>query len=314
VQDLTDRFQFKIVSQENGGQSSARNRGVGLANSKFVCMLDQDDYFLPRHIEALLDVADLDDPRFAFSYGDLWRIDESGRVLAHSCVNLESQHPHTTLKALVGTNMYILPSATLIERNAFLDIGGYDVALRGYEDDDLFLRFFLGGYTNRFTSEAVTVWTINTDSTSFSESMARSRFFYFKKLLSHFPEGSVQGVRVFGDLLFKRFSMQFADDVISAAFNEGMAFGERVERLKEFRSILRSSEELAPSIKSRFLFVTTPLVILNAGFIRRFLIIIMNSGMLRLLPGIAGHGEFVRKYLPRKKSLSKSATVFAKHV
>jgi len=313
LQKLQDSFDFIILNKENGGQSSARNSGFRAAKSEYVCLLDQDDYYLPKHIEALLEVADIADPQFGFAYGDLWRVNESGRVIAHSCVHLESQHPHTNLKALLGTNMYILPSATLIKREAFLNLGGYDPDLRGYEDDDLFLRFFLAGYTNRFTSEAVTVWTLNTSSTSFSEAMARSRFHYFKKLLKEFPEGSVPGMRIFGDLLFKRFALQFADDVISAAFSRSEAYNERVARLREFRNILTSSQEVSGRKKSRFLLATAPLVSLGPVALRFFLIFILNSGLLRFLPALEGHGDFVRKYLPRKKTLSRSSFVLQKN-
>jgi glycosyltransferase involved in cell wall biosynthesis len=300
---LQEKYPFRILTQENGGQSAARNAGIHEAKSPYVCLLDQDDYFLPRHIEQLLEAVDLDDPKFAFSYGDLWRAIESGQIVAHSCVNRESQHPHTDLKALVGTNMFILPSATLIKREVFLNEGGFDSQFRGYEDDDFFLRLFLAGYTNRFIGDAVTVWTINRSSTSFTESMARSRFNYFKKLLAIFPEGSVAGTRIFGDLMFKRFALQFADDVISSAFNGGLGFSERVVRLKEFRGLVKLSQEVSSRRKSRYLFATLPLVYLAPRTLRLLLLFVIRSGLLFFLPRFQGKAEFVTKYLPRKESL-----------
>jgi hypothetical protein len=177
--------------------------------------------------------------------------------------------------------------------------------LRGYEDDDLFLRFFSAGYSNRFTPEAVTVWTINTSSTSFTESMARSRFIYFKKLLKTFPEGSVVGTHVFGDLMFKRFAYQFAGDVIESAFTGGENHGERVARLEEYRSLVSSSNEVSSRVKRRYLFVTFPIVKFSRKSLRLFLLVILRSGILSILSMLpfAGRGEFVRRYLPRKKSL-----------
>ncbi len=303
LSSLQEKFGFKIVRQDNGGQSSARNNGVSQAKSPYVCLLDQDDYFLPRHIEALLGTADFDDPRFAFSYGDLWRVSESGLVLAQSCVNLESNHPHLDLKAWVGTNMYILPSATLIKREVFLDIGGYDVELRGYEDDDLFLRLFLAGYTNRFTPEAVTAWTLNTSSTSFSESMARSRFIYFKKLVDRFPDGSVVGTRVFGDLLFKRFSQQFAKDVISSVFDGGANFAERVARLSEYRKMVISSSEVPSLQRRKYLISTYPLVAFGPNVLRMTLKVLLKIGILSILPGFRSQQDIIRMLVPRKKDL-----------
>jgi glycosyltransferase involved in cell wall biosynthesis len=280
---LRQKYGFEIVTQENGGQSSARNSGVFSAKSDYVCFLDQDDYYLPQHNQILLENADFGDPKFGFSYGDLWRANEAGQILSHSSINVKIQHPHKNLKTLVGKNMYIVPSATLINRSAFLAVGGFDTELRGYEDDDLFLRFFLAGYSNRFTPEAVTVWTINTSSTSFTESMARSRFTYFKKLLKTFPEGSVVGTHVFGDLMYKRFAYQFAGDVVESAFVSSQSYLERRARLTEFRSLVKSSGEINSYTKIKYLFLTIPLVSLSPKFLRLFLFIIRRSGLLSLM-------------------------------
>ena len=303
--DLQKRFNFQILNQENSGQSAARNLGVSKATSDYICLLDQDDYYLPKHNQILLETADFEDPKFGFSYGDLWRSNEAGQILSHSSINVKIKHPHTSLNTLVGKNMFIVPSATLISRTAFLAVGGFDPELRGFEDDDLFLRFFLAGYSNRFTSEAVTVWTINTSSTSFTESMARSRFIYFKKLLKTFPEGSVVGTYVFGQLMYKRFAYQFAGDVIESAFKGGENYEERLSRLKEFRSIVRSSNEITARGKRKYLFITFPIVRFSKKILRLFLLIILRSGLLSVLARLPSKAlrEFVGRYLPRKKDL-----------
>ena len=302
---LQQRFNFQILNQENSGQSAARNLGVSKATSDYICLLDQDDYYLPKHNQILLETADFEDPKFGFSYGDLWRSNEAGQILSHSSINVKIKHPHTSLDTLVGKNMFIVPSATLISRTAFLAVGGFDPELRGFEDDDLFLRFFLAGYSNRFTPEAVTVWTINTSSTSFTESMARSRFIYFKKLLKTFPEGSVVGTYVFGQLMYKRFAYQFAGDVIESAFKGGENYEERLSRLKEFRSIVRSSNEITARGKRKYLFITFPIVKFSKKILRLFLLVILRSGLLSVLARLPSKAlrEFVGRYLPRKNDL-----------
>ncbi len=302
---LQKRFNFQILSQENSGQSAARNYGISEATSDYICLLDQDDYYLSKHNQILLENADFGDPKFGFSYGDLWRANESGQILSRSSVNVKMKHPHTSLNTLVGKNMFIVPSATLISRTAFLAVGGFDPELRGYEDDDLFLRFFLAGYSIKFTPEAVTVWTINTSSTSFTESMARSRFIYFKKLLSTFPEGSVVGTHVFGTLMYKRFAYQFAGDVIESAFNGSESYSERRARLVEFRSLVKSSNEMSTYTKFRYLFVTLPLVKLSAKLLKLFLLVLLRSGVLSVLSifSFAGFGAYVRRYAVQKKAL-----------
>ena len=150
LRSLAKYFDFRLVHQDNAGQSAGRNLGIQETGSEFICLLDQDDYFLPNHIEHLLSIARVADPKFAYSYGDLHRIDEAGLLLCSSSINIEATHPHKDVETMIATNMHILPSATLIRRSALLDIGGFDTELRGYEDDDLFLRFHIAGYQHLY--------------------------------------------------------------------------------------------------------------------------------------------------------------------
>jgi len=270
------KYPFKVYTQENFGQSAARNLGVSMASSDYICLLDQDDYFLPDHIKMLLEVADFSDNMFAFSYGDLKRVSESGEILLEGCVNVNTNHPHTDLQTMLRHNMYVLPSATLIKRSAFLAVGGFDETLQGYEDDDLFLRFFLAGHTNRFTPKPVSAWTVNLSSTSFSETMSRSGFLYFKKLLGIFPSDSVANMGVFGRFLFPRFANKIAGDVAASALSEKEYFSERVDRLKYIRDLTSSSREVDLWHRIIYLVLTFPLVSMGPRAIRFILICVLK--------------------------------------
>jgi glycosyltransferase involved in cell wall biosynthesis len=305
LQSLANRHPVKVLKQKNAGQSVARNHGISISESEFVCLLDQDDYFLPNHIETLLDIADLKNPRFGFSYGDLWRSNEAGEIISHSCVNVDAQHPLKDVKVMLRHNMNILPSATLISKNSFLEIGGFDPELRGYEDDDLFLRFFTGGFSHTFTPTPVTVWTVNTSSTSFSESMSQSRFIYFNKLMSAFPAGSLQGTRIFGDLLAPRFGFHLADDVIASAFKRDGYFETRLQRLNLFRELMKSSDEVPSSVKRMYLITSAPLVMLSSGTLRLFLLLILKIGKIFGTFRIPLFSKFVRKYSSSKEILGE---------
>ncbi len=305
LQSLANRHGVKVLKQTNAGQSVARNNGISISQSEFVCLLDQDDYFLPNHIETLLGIADLENPKFGFAYGDLWRSNEVGEIISHSCVNVDAQHPFRDVKVMLRHNMNILPSATLIRKNSFLEIGGFDPALRGYEDDDLFLRFFTGGFSHSFTPKAVTVWTVNTSSTSFSESMSQSRFIYFNKLMSSFPAGSLLGTKVFGDLLAPRFGFHLADDVIASAFRQDEYFEARLQRLKFFRKLMKSSDEVPTGAKRKYLITSAPLVKLSSGTLRLFLLLVLKTGKVFGTFRIPLFSKFVRKYSSNKEVLGK---------
>jgi glycosyltransferase involved in cell wall biosynthesis len=298
---LKAKYSFKLFYQENSGQSAARNLGVSKAGSDYICFLDQDDYFLPNHIDVLLEASNLETEKFGFSYGDLLRVTESGDILSQS--SLTRPHPLKDSQSMISQNMHILPSATLIKRSSFLEVGGFDESLQGYEDDNLFLRFHLAGFTIDFTPEPVSAWTVNRSSTSFSESMSKSRFLFFKKLMGLFRTDLVEGKSVFESALFPRFAYKFADDVIYSALNGGEHFKERVWRLKAFVEEVRNSKNMVPATRLSYLVATWPLVVLDPKPLRVLLSIALKiAPVLRVLK-INLLDEFLSRHSPVKKSV-----------
>ena len=239
--EICSKYKVRILTQENGGQGSARNLGVRHSKSDFICLLDQDDYFLDWHIEHLLKVTESDgDSRFAVAYGDLWRIDGQGRVIQHGVLD-SSAHPKTDIVSQLRYDQVILPSASLISKSAFTEVGGFDSELKGYEDDDLFMRFFAAGFTSVYTPRAVTAWTVNEESTSFSNLMSQSRWLYFEKLRERYPDRPNSSQYFLRDCFYPRFSPWFAEDLLVSVFLGNPALAENRQRLKDFCSIVAAS-------------------------------------------------------------------------
>lgn len=205
LETISKRMGFRVLKKKNGGQGSARNAGVAATNSDFICFLDQDDFYLKNHIEILLDAKPDNDPHFGWVYGELFEAEGNGNIVRTSIVSHHSQHPKKNIVDLLAGDMFVLPSASLISRNAYASVGGFDEQFMGYEDDDLFLRLFRAGFTNYFTEKAVTVWCIHTESTSYGIRMARSRLAYFKKLVKLFPDDIIKERYFIRDLVIPRF-------------------------------------------------------------------------------------------------------------
>ncbi len=188
IKNMQLPFSVVEIRQENGGQGTARNHGARLAKGKYLAFLDQDDRWYPEHLEKLIQpFAKM--RRIGWVYSNLDEIDRKGQLVSISMLNkLSSKHPKTNLIELLSHDMFILPSASIILKEAFEAVNGFDVRLRGYEDDDIFLRLFRKGYRNVYLPQSLSQWRIYHSSSSFSARMAESRRIYAGKLLKLYPD------------------------------------------------------------------------------------------------------------------------------
>lgn len=221
LDEIAARMGFRVLHKENGGQGAARNFGVQQTRSNFISFLDQDDFYLKTHIEILLDGVKRKDPYFGWVYADLVEADEEGLVVRRETVVHRSEHPKKFLNDMLGKDMYVLPSASLIRREAYEAVGGFDPQFTGYEDDDLFLRIFQKGYTNYFVKKPVTVWCISNNSTSYSIKMSRSRLRYIHKLVQNFPDDPNKGRFFANDLFLPRFNRLVLGEAMRAIVPSG---------------------------------------------------------------------------------------------
>lgn len=209
---LAKQHGFVILDKLNGGQGSARNHGVALSKSEYVCFLDQDDFFLPDHIERLSAFVAGRGENFGFAYGSFDLADGLGKVHVKNDLALNQRHLHPPTRnpiELFGRNLSILPSASIISKRAFEAVGGFDVQFRGYEDDDLFSRMILAGFDYAFLPESVYVWCQHKGSTTWSPTMSRSRFAYYRKIrAAHVQDDRLQ-TRALADALADRFGRFF---------------------------------------------------------------------------------------------------------
>jgi glycosyltransferase involved in cell wall biosynthesis len=243
VERLAKERPITLLHKQNGGQSSARNFAVRHSSSALIGFLDQDDLWYPGHLAML--VKPFRRPNvmpLGWVYSDLAEIDEAGGMMRHSILKgAPIEHPKRTLVGCIGGDMFILPSASLICREAFDAVGGFDERLRGYEDDDLFLRMFRAGYGNIFLNQPLSAWRIHADSASYTERMAASRRIYMQKLINLFPDDMYRGFRYQKYVIAPRFVRCNIDAYVQAF---------RVSDTKKMRACVDDIELLLPQIPS----------------------------------------------------------------
>jgi glycosyltransferase involved in cell wall biosynthesis len=208
VESLPGADKIVILRKENGGQSSARNLGVSRSTSALIAFLDQDDIWYSRHLEQLIEPFMEPDttPPLGWVYSNLDEIDERGDLVNRRMFDrMPITHPKHRLFNCLSEDMFVLPSASLISREAFDAVGGFDERLSGYEDDDLFLRLFRAGYRNVYIDEPLSQWRIYFNSSSYGRRMAQSRLIYFEKLCTLYPDDLDRNHFYIRDMIAPRF-------------------------------------------------------------------------------------------------------------
>lgn len=219
VRELARTIPLTLLTKSNGGQSAARNFGIRHARSSLVALLDQDDFWYPRHLEVLeqpfLDHVDAD--RIGWVYSDLDEVEENGG-LTRQCLlaDMGVVHPKTNVFDCLAEDMFILPSAALFRRSAFDAIGGFDERFSGYEDDDFFLRLLRANYLNIYIPEALSAWRMHGTSASRSPRMTRSRILFAQKMIAAFPPNPATGYDLGNTVVVPRF-MAIAVERLRAA-------------------------------------------------------------------------------------------------
>ena len=126
----------RLLSQSNQGVSAARNTGIREATGNWIALLDSDDEWLPEKLERQLDALEAE-PQY-----DLCHCDE---IWMRSGVRVNQGLRHEKRGGYIYQHCLplcaISPSAAVLRRTVFDQVGMFDDALPACEDYDYWLRF-----------------------------------------------------------------------------------------------------------------------------------------------------------------------------
>ena len=267
---FTPPFPVRVVRQANKGQSAARNHGARVASGEFLAFLDQDDEWTPRHLERLTGLF-REQPEVGWAYSDFDEFDESGTIVTRSfLVEFGFTSAKRTLLSCVQADLMVLPSASVVRRSAFLEVGGFDEELSGYEDDDLFVRFFRAGWVHRFMRESLTRFRIHGGGCSVSSRFLASRLRFFDKLSAILPADDRLNRYYMRDAVAPRFFRTTLDDYVRAC-----SVRDWPQAALTFAALDKFGRVLAPKI-------TRPLKMAVAGRPRLFRFLLQLNERLHL--------------------------------
>ncbi len=127
---------IKVFNYPNAGPSASRNRGIAIASGKYISFIDADDLWTPDKLEKQLQKLE-ENPQAKIAYSWTNYIDEFDNFLypgSHITAN------GNVYEKLLLTNFIENGSNPLIDRQALIEIGGFDKSLFAAEDLDVWFK------------------------------------------------------------------------------------------------------------------------------------------------------------------------------
>jgi glycosyltransferase involved in cell wall biosynthesis len=151
------RVQYVRLAK-NRGQWHAENIGIARARGEWVAFLDDDDEWLPDKLQKQLARVDQEpDPRVSAVYCRSLAQDQDGLRPVREWLAPEG---NVTASLLAG-GQTMTPTVYMVKRSALLEVGGFDEALAGAQDWDLWLRLAMAGHHFAAVQEPLTIYHID---------------------------------------------------------------------------------------------------------------------------------------------------------
>lgn len=126
--------QIHYIKKENGGPSSARNKGIRHASSDYVAFLDSDDQWEPNFLQTVVD-ASLETPALGLV--------TTGRLVFPKGIprpRIPNSRLEGDLYPLLFQSNFVTTSGVLVKRECFDRVGLFNEKLDQAEDYDMWLR------------------------------------------------------------------------------------------------------------------------------------------------------------------------------
>lgn len=127
---------IRLIRQENGGVSAARNRGIKEARSEYVAFLDADDEWKPEHLQTLVGLVEKYPQCGAYSTNYEFKQGDKVKQTILNKIPFEGDDGVLTNYFEVASCSHppVWTSAVCIKKSLLNEIGGFPVGIKSGED------------------------------------------------------------------------------------------------------------------------------------------------------------------------------------
>lgn len=196
---LLDDARLVFIRQENQGVAATRNVAIARSRGRFLHFLDADDWIAPGMLGALVDVL-VGRPSLGMAYCDITHVDAAGLPLDDYSVGAVREQLDGNLLPALLVGGYFPPVAVVVLREAIDKVGGFDGALGGCCDWDVWSQIASLGYEAAYVDRKLAFYRIHAESMSrdtihMSETMRMA----LRKLIHLHPDQAADSI----DLLIR---------------------------------------------------------------------------------------------------------------
>lgn len=157
-----DEPRMRVIHQENGGVSAARNTGMDAAQGTWVSFADADDHLCPHALAHLLSMADDSVDIVCGAYEMHFR-DEGGRIEKHACADGDLQ---TVLESLIRGDSALNSMCARLYRAELLRSHGVRAPLGVKVGEDVLFNLdaFMAARAWRMSDETIYIYEFGGDS------------------------------------------------------------------------------------------------------------------------------------------------------
>jgi glycosyltransferase involved in cell wall biosynthesis len=132
---------IRVITRVNRGLAASRNEAAGASQSRYLAFLDADDSWYREKLALTVESLEAS-PDAVLAFSNAIPVDANGNALSRS--SIIARHAHApSMEDLMAARLVILPSATVVRRDAFDAVGGFDEKFRGLGFEDFYFYLLM---------------------------------------------------------------------------------------------------------------------------------------------------------------------------